>query len=217
MPFASAAFSGTQFAELSTQDANFSKQTGFTTDLLLGVGGTYVIHNTTLSPGCYRHAGTPLNADYTVAADITKLSGSTGNNRMGVCGRMQSGADTMYFALYSHDVLNIRLFKRVAGTQTQLGSSYSYTLTGTAARLLLRMSGDQISAELNGSAVIGPITDTSIATAGAAGIYAYETRQSGVADAGSIDNFSADDLSSGTASSLPPRSLAGRMAPYFHF
>lgn len=193
--FASAAFTGTQFTELSAADANWSKQSGYTENLILGAGGTYVISNTNVGAGVYQHAGTPAGADYTVAADITKLTGNTGNNRMGVCGRMQSGVRTMYFALYSHDLGNIRLLKDVAGTTTTLGT-YSFTLTGTPARLLLRMVGDQISVELNGTPVIGPVTDTSITTAGKAGVYALETRQTGVADAGSIDNFSADNVGS---------------------
>lgn len=195
--FASATFGGTQFTELSIADPNFSKQFGYAENLILGAGGTYVISNTNIGPGVYQHAGSPTTADYTVAADITKLSGSTGNNRMGVCGRMQAGVRTMYFALYEHDQLRVRLLKDVAGTTSTLGT-YSFTLTGTAARLLLRMVDDQISVELNGTQVIAPVTDTSITTAGKAGIYAFETRQTGVADAGSIDNFSADNIGGGT-------------------
>jgi hypothetical protein len=195
--FASATFGGTQFTELSVADPNFSKQFGYTENLILGAGGAYVISNSNVGAGVYQHSGTPASADYTVAADITKLSGNTGNNRMGVCGRMQAGVRTMYFALYSHDLGNIRLLKDVAGTTTTLGT-YTFTLTGTPARLLLRMAGNQISVELNGTQVIAPVTDTSITTAGKAGIYAFETRQTGVADAGSIDNFSGDNIGGGT-------------------
>lgn len=196
--FAVASFTGTQFAELASQDANFSKQSGYTQDLILGAGGAYVISNTFAGPGCYQHSGSPINANYTVAIDIAKLSGNTGNNRMGVCGRMASGADTMYLALYSHDLTNVRLIRVVSGSSTTLGT-HGVTLTSTVRRMLLRMAGDQISVELDGTPVIGPVTDAGITAAGKAGIYALETRQSGVADAGSIDNFSADDIGGSAA------------------
>ena len=195
--FASATFGGTQFTELSVADPSFSKQSGYTTDLILGAGGTYLISNSNISPGCYQHAASPAGADYTVSIDIAKLPNNTTNNRMGACGRMQAGVRTMYFALYEHDQLRIRLLKDIAGVTSTLGT-YSFTLTSTPAQLRLRMQGNQISAELNGTAVIGPVTDNDITTAGKAGVYAFETRATGVGDAGSIDNFSADNIGGGT-------------------
>ncbi len=215
--FASAAFTGTQFTELSAVDANWSKQTGWANDLILGAGGTYVIRNSNLSAAVYRHSGSSINADYESSADIAVLNANAAFPLIGVCARMQAGAQTMYFLVWGESAGNIRLFKYVAGTQTQLGSSYTYTLTTTPARLAIRVEGSNISGKLNGTTVIGPVTDTDITAAGKAGIYLFDTRESGVSDAVSLDNFSADDLSAGTLSSLPPRSLAGRVAPYFHF
>lgn len=193
-------FTGTQFTELSAFDANFSKQTGYTQDGILGAGGTYAIQNNGTGAAVYQYAATPPSASYSVWADIAKLSGNTGNGpRMGVCGRMAASADTFYYALYSHDLTNIRLFKRVAGVQTQLGSSYTYTLTGTAAKLELVMNGSAISVKLNDSVVIGPVTDTDITAAGRAGIYLFDMRETGVADAGSLDNFDAAALGGGAS------------------
>lgn len=201
--FASSTFTGTAFTELSALSAVWSKQNSYTRDLILGSTGAYMIAATTgAAAGVYQHSGSPASADYTVSADIAKLP-QAGDCIMGVCGRMQAGAQTLYYVIYTHASTNIRLFKIVSGSQTQLGSSYSYTLTGTAANLLLRMSGDQISVELNASTVIGPVTDTAITTAGKAGVYGFDMRVSGVADVASLDNFSADDIGGGGGGAVP--------------
>jgi hypothetical protein len=196
-------FTGTQFTELAAFDASFSKQTGYTQDGILGAGGTYAIQNGGVGPACYQYAATPPSANYSVWADIAKLSGSTGSGpRMGVAGRMASGAETFYFALYSHDATNVRLFKVVAGTQTQLGSSYTYTATSTAAKLELVMDGSSISVKLNDTTVIGPVTDTAITAAGRAGVYLFDMRETGVADSGSLDNFDAAAIGGGPTGSF---------------
>lgn len=196
--FAADAFTGTQYTELSAYNAAWSKQTGYTGNVVLGTGGTWSISNSNTLPGAYQHSGTPASADYEVAADIRKeAGGNTTPNHIGVCARMAAAAETFYFALYSHTDGNVRLFKRVAGTQTQLGSSYTYTNAGTAARLLLRVEGSSISVKLNAATIIGPVTDTAISTAGKAGIYQFNNRETGIADSGSLDAFSADDIAAG--------------------
>ena len=198
-------FTGTQFTELAAAIPEFSKQTGHATDGLLGAGGTHAIQNGGTGTAIYQHSATPPSANYSVWADIAKLSGNTGNGpRMGVCGRMAAGADTFYFALYSHDLTNIRLFKRVAGGQTQLGSSHSFTLTSTPAKLELVMDGSSISAKLNDVTVIGPVADTEITGAGRAGVYLFDMRETGVADSGALDNFDAAAISSGPSFTTQP-------------
>lgn len=200
--FASASFTGTAFAELAASDANWSKQHGYSgRDLILGASGAYVIRNDNTTSSVYVHSATPSNANYYVKADIAKLSG-TRNPIMGVVGRAQSGADTMYQLLYVHSTNLVRLIKRVAGSNTDLGSSYSLTLTSTPVTLELRMDGDQISGYVNGVLRIGPVTDTAISAAGLAGISGFDMRQTGVADAGSIDVFEAGTLA-------PPAELTG--------
>lgn len=196
-------FTGTAFQELSAADADWSKQSGYTQDALIGSTGAYLINASAVDIAVYQHSATPPSANYSVWADIAKLSGNQ-SPRPGVCGRMATGADTFYYALYSHDLTNIRLFKRVAGSQTQLGSSYTYTLTSTPAKLELVMNGDQISVELNDASVIGPVTDTAITAAGKAGVYAFQMRETGVADAGSIDNFDAAAIGGGGGGTVVP-------------
>jgi hypothetical protein len=199
--FGSDTFTGTQFTELSAYSGVWSKHTGYTGNLILGSGGTYLIGNDAVNQGSYQHSGTPASADYEVSADVTLRAGTTTPRQAGVCARMQSGANTMYWCIYGHNTTNVRLFKNVAGTQTQLGSSYTYTLTGTAA-LKLICNGDQISVTLDGSTIIGPVTDTSITNAGKAGVWMFNTRETGVNDSLSLDNFSADDLGGGGGSSI---------------
>jgi hypothetical protein len=198
--FASGPPSGTAFAEISTVDAAFSKQSGYTQDLILGSTGAYVICNSNVNIGVYQHSATPPSADYAVRATLEKLAG-TATNRAGVCGRMASGADTFYYLLYSHDLTNLRLFKRVAGSQTQLGSSYTVTIS-TPQEVELQMDGDQISGWLDGVQVIGPVTDTDITSAGKSGMYAFHTREAGVADGLSLSGWEAEEL--GGASSFIP-------------
>lgn len=197
MTFASATFAGTAFQELSAADANWSKQSGNAQDLILGSTGAYLISNSNTLAGVYQHSGSPASADYGVFADIQKLSGSTSGLQLGVAGRCAAAANTFYFVIYTHSSTNLRLFKRVAGTQTQLGSSYTMTLSA-AQRIELRMVGDQISAYVDGVLRIGPVTDSAITAAGKAGVYAFHARETSVADSGSIDNFEAIDIGGDT-------------------
>lgn len=196
-------FTGTQFTELSLAVPELSKQTSYTQDGILGAGGTYAIQNNGLAVAVYQHSAAPPDPNYVVFGDIAKLSGNTGSGpRMGVCGRMAADADTFYFALYSHDLNNIRLFKRVAGVQSQLGSSVSYTLTSTAVQLALYMNGAAIGVLVNGATVIAPVTDpTPITAVGRAGFYLFDMRETGVADSGSFDNFDALAISAGGSAS----------------
>jgi hypothetical protein len=119
---------------------------------------------------------------------------------LGVIGRAVAAADTFYFVQYNHPTTQLRLFSRVSGTSTQLGSSHTMTLTGTAVRIALRMDGDQISAEVDGVTRIGPVTSTTITAAGFAGVRLLDSRESGVADSGSLDNFDAAVLGGGGGS-----------------
>lgn len=108
----------------------------------------------------------PASPDYTVSADLTiSNTGSIG----AVMGRMSTGADTLYEAIYIGGT-GFQLYRVVAGTATQIGATYSTTFTlGTPYTISLTMSGTSISGLINGSTVIGPVTDTNITAAGYAG------------------------------------------------
>lgn len=191
MSFASDTFTGVQFTELNAHNAAWSKQSGHGDNALLGAGGTYAISGVDGAICVYRHSSAPASADYSVFADIAKINGTGREPSMGVCGRMAAAADTFYFLLYSHGAGNVRLFRRIGGENTQLGSSYTLSLTGTPVNLELRMIGDQIAGYVDGVLRIGPVTDTAITDAGRAGIWLQNMREPSVEDVGSLDNFDA--------------------------
>lgn len=194
--FASDAFAGTAGTELSVYSASWSKQSGYTINGFIGNDGQYAFSADAGSYAVYQHSGSPASADYDVSADIAKRSGTT-SPQIAVCGRMASGASTFYWLVYTHSSTNLRLFKMVGGSATQLGSSYSLTLTSTPQNIKLRMVGDQISGYLDGALVIGPTTDAAITANGKSGILMLAMRETGVADSGSLDNFLAEDAGGG--------------------
>lgn len=191
MAFATANFTGAAFTELSVVDSNFVKHPSYPQDLILGSTGAYLICNSGLAIGVYYHTATPPSADYPVKATIATLAGVTSDGSLAVCGRMSTTLDTYYFLQYNHASNILRLFERVAGVNTQLGSNFSYTLTSTPAEIELVMVGNQISGKLNGTTVIPAQTSNAITAAGKCGIRLFDTRQSGVNDAFSYDDFSA--------------------------
>lgn len=200
MTFASDAFAGTLGTELNAYSANWVKQTGYTENGIIGGDGQWATAVAPSAYACYRHTATPGSANYTVTADIVKRSVGSSSPILGVTGRASAAAQTFYWAIYTHSAGNIRLFKMVSGTQTQIGGNHSFTLTNNVpASLQLRMDGSNISAWLNGSQVIGPITDTDITGAGHGGIIILTARDLGVQDSGYLDNWDAALLSAPTA------------------
>jgi hypothetical protein len=192
MTFATDAFAGTLGQELNAYSASWVKQSGYTENAIIGGDGQWATTGATVSYACYRNTAAPPSADYSVFADIVKRNVGSASPILGVTGRAAAAAQTFYWLIYTHSAGNVRLFKMVGGTQTQLGSSHSFTLTNNvAARLELRMSGSSISGWLNGTQVIGPITDTAITGAGHGGIIMLAARDVGVQDSGYIDNWEA--------------------------
>lgn len=85
--------------------------------------------------------------------------------------RIQSGADTYYFAWYSANPNGWRLFKVVAGAQTALiaNSNVGLASDGTVARAKFTAQGSLLRLFVDG-ALVHEVTDTAISGAGAAGI-----------------------------------------------
>ena len=215
MPFASSSFPGSAGAELSASDASWSKQSGFTATAGVGGDGNWLISTSNTTYAIYQHSGSPASADYDVSADITAIGGSLAWE-VGVCARMQAAASTFYMLWHHRSSNQWRLSKCVAGAFTTLGSAYSQTLTtGVAYRALLRVVGSSISGYVDGALVIGPVTDTAIATAGKAGVLSFNSRETGVADRAKLDNFSADDAAGG-GSTTPLNTLTPRQFAAFN-
>ena len=201
--FATATFTGTALTdELSVADANWTKITGHTPNMLIGATGAYVIYPGAGDSAAYRHTATPPSANYSVFADIWKPNSGSPNPSMGIIGRASSSTQTYYLLQYRHSTTSLELFKLVSGASTQLGSTYTMTLTSTPVSLELRMNGTAIEGYTDGVQRI-TVTDSDISAAGYAGILGLNMRETGVADVGAIDNFSAEGIA---ASGIPKTS-----------
>ncbi len=132
----------------------------------------------------------------------TQMEDVTGDNYVSPVGRLNTAADTYYQVQLKRGPVtkDIRLFKTVAGTFTQLGSTYTgFTPTNsTPFTLTLSMSGTSITAKVNGSVVIGPITDSDISAAGKAALYNFVNSFGDIGNTHGVqvDGISADDASS---------------------
>ena len=132
---------------------------------------------------------------------------------MGVIGRAAAGAADFYAAWYDHTTTQYKLARINAGTATSLGTAYTHTLTSTPENIELRMSGNDISVYVDAVLRIGPVTDGSpITSAGKSGIRLFAMRETGIADAGSLDNFSAVDAGGGGGGSLFRTNPGGQLS-----
>lgn len=202
MPFATDAFAGSTNTELSVYSAVWSKQSGYTADIHVGVGGQYACCFNAASIGCYQNSGSPAGADYSVQADVKRLAVSASfKPSMGICGRMAAGAHTLYWTYHVDSANETRLYKTVSGTQTLLGTYANTLTTGVAQTHELRMTGTTIEVYIDSVQRIS-VTDSSIAAAGKAGLIGFQMRETSVQDVGSIDNWSASDIGGGGGSSI---------------
>lgn len=113
----------------------------------------------------YYASGVPSSADYTINAYGHVILAD--NGEMTIAGRMSTGADTFYWARLQNSTLS--LFKRVAGSFTQLGSNVTYhTTTGQDLKLTLDMSGTTIRLLVDDVEQINQ-TDSAISAVGRAG------------------------------------------------
>lgn len=136
--FASDAFAGTEGQELSAYNAAWTKAPTTTGNIEI-VGGR-VRPSSTTSPSYY-HSGTPASAHYTVSADLYKTSATTAN-LIAVTGRQSTSANTLYRASgYRSNSAQValQLYKFVAGTATQIGSTVSVSQADGSTHNVLRM------------------------------------------------------------------------------
>lgn len=143
---------------------------------------------------CYYASGTPASADYDVEAIVRRV---TASGNIGIVGRLDTSANTMYLAMWTAGG-QWQLYKIVAGTSTQLGSSYNDNpANGTDRTVKLEMRGTAIKVYVDGTEQIS-VTDSAISAAGRAG-----WRGNGAtASAGfHIDSLTASDSSTTVARS----------------
>jgi hypothetical protein len=120
------------------------------------------------SSGSYQNAATPPSANYYVEAVMTMLSSVSADN-VSITGRADTASNTLYFAGYSVTAGGWRLFKVVAGTATQLGTTQTDAWSSGSRTVRLTMTGTTIALAVGGSTLIS-VTDTAISAAGKAGV-----------------------------------------------
>lgn len=190
-------FTAGDFTNLGTYSANWKKMSGYTTDL-------YIFQNRVRSTagggafGYYNDSAAPPSADYAVSVDL--YVASVVECYPGVCGRVQTGAATFYQLAYDTATTQWKLFKRISNTATLLATSATATLTaGSTYRLKLVMEGSSISGYVDGALVVGPVTDTSIASAGYPGIRVYYTAEPSNTASFHFDNLLSETLTAASA------------------
>jgi hypothetical protein len=132
-------------------------------------------------------SGTPGSANYTVSAIVTVKS-LPGVFVGGVCGRLATAAKTCYQADYNTSTGKWELNGYVAGTENLLGS-VAQVLTGAASyALALVMNGTTISVMVDGATIIS-VTDSTVTTAGTAGVMFYTTSGNSDSSGLQLSNF----------------------------
>lgn len=146
----------------------------------------------------YYSPATPSSADYTVQADLTILSALAGCI-VGVVGRVDTAADTMYIAWYKQATGAWGLRKHVAGTATALGADVVQALVSGDV-VQLSMIGTTIKLIVNGITLI-TVTDSAITAVGKAGVYANLGSDS---TGYHLDNFSAVNVGTAPVNTVAP-------------
>ena len=116
----------------------------------------------------YRNAATPPSADYTVKADIKRLSSL--DNQPAICGHQSTSALTFYRLEYNPAAAQWRLARVIAGVATGIGTNLSDTIgVGVTRTVLLTFVGDTQHVEVVGIGTIDA-SDTNIPAAGKVGL-----------------------------------------------
>lgn len=204
--FLSDTFTGSSGTELSLHTG----ETGATWTQVFGVGFNGLVLSDTnrvrsddaATHLAYYASGVPASADYDVSGVIHQFS-ITGY--MGVAGRM--GTSEPDATKYTCELGDGNLYLQVhdsGGTPTTLGTYAASTSNGNDYTVKLEMRGTAIKCYLDGVQRIS-VTDSTIVTAGRAGIFAYDvaTNSTGF----HLDSMTASDPVS--ASTPCHRSLLG--------
>src|SRR5574340_27254 len=128
--FVSDTFTDTDNTNLSAHTgetgATWAKHTSYTAD------ATIISNQAKVSSGTamYYASGNPTNADYYAAMDIIR----SGSGALGVACRVNTAAHTFYYAQH---YTNWQLYKAVAGTHTQLGSTVFPQFSAFDAKIMI--------------------------------------------------------------------------------
>lgn len=143
---------------------------------------------------CLYASGAPATAEYDVTAVMRCLSGA-GNQ--GPAGRIDTGANTMYFARWDAVAAGWQLFRISAGTATQLGSTVSFSPSaGTDYTVLLEIRDAAKKVFVDGVEQISNSNNT-ITAAGKAGF--RSSTAASTTTGFHIDTFTAADPAGGSS------------------
>jgi hypothetical protein len=142
--------------------------------------------------------GETYSGDQSSQLEVTSTQ-LTGGQWIGPAVRMQTNGQKLYAGIYFWNSGNqqLRLYKRISGTWTQLGSSYNSGALAAGTQLKLTATGSTISFLQNGVARV-TVTDTSV-TGGAPGIMTFGTAR-------------ADNWVGSSAAAVPTYSVGGSVS-----
>jgi hypothetical protein len=194
--FFTESFAGSDGANLTT--LGWSKHPSNDGNMLITSGGRILCGSVT--GACFYLAPvTPSEADYSVTAKVRKLNNGDANG-FGVLGRLNSSAYTCYLAVYNTPDSKWYLYSVVAGSYLSLGNSLQSLSVDTDYTLELVMDGDQISLKVDGSTIIGPVTNSAVTATGQPGVWAFANTASTNTTQLHLDDFVASSFGSLAAS-----------------
>lgn len=183
--FASDSFASANGTELSAHNANWKKPTGFSASAQIANGR---LRPSSTSSPVYYYDVAPGSADYSVSADITRLS--SGDSNMGLLARASATANTHYRVISGSPDAFVTLGKFVGGGFTVIGSADAGLSVGNTSNVRLELIGSSLKIYINGSKTpVASYTDSSITAAGYAGVRAYSGAAPGDSVGAHLDNF----------------------------
>lgn len=137
-------------------------------------------------------SGVPASADYDVEIDAVCIT-DVASTEVSAMGRIDTAAETGYYATYWSGSHFSELKKIVAGAATSLGT-YSHTISagGGSARIKLEMRSTAIKLYVDGTERVAAV-DSAITDAGRAGMRNFYTTAPTNAANYHVDNFAATD------------------------
>ncbi len=217
-------FGGTAGTELHAYDADWTQNTHYSaqTSQISSPNG-YAISGGT--PGSlYYYAVSPSSADYTVQADVYRISGG---GMGGPAARVDTSTASAYAVQYTSGAWH--LVKIFSGSTTSLGTSATPSVTtGGTYTVALTCAGTTISVVVNGTQIIS-VTDSSITSAGYPGLNLLSDLYSKItnwqAQSGGVNSHSytmsggaisggSSSYSRGTVTAMSGGGVAGGAASY---
>jgi hypothetical protein len=182
-------FVGNTGDALETYSTLWTKHPGYTSGSLAITSTDRTRVNNANTAG-YLWGVEPGSADQVVSAKFVRLSSLAANEQIYLAARMDPAADTMYLAGYDNSgQWSVR--KRVVGVGTTLGTSSATLTQDQFYGVEFRLSGSSLSLYVDGSLVIGPITDTSISAANRLGLRVNRSTGANDTSGVHIDDFTA--------------------------